>query len=433
MGRCLDQGQDHESKISEKELACAPLSGYNHLAVFLRWAYQKGMIREEVFEKEPRLEPAMKGAGDLREVLADSAYLKGRVRSDYFTEECRIFAEWFYAFGRSGYPHCVDQHAEAYFGTEKYHCAQFKDEAYLFVPYDEAYYQNLSKYIDAAWENRPPKLKGQSVGKEKLDDILDVLRRESETDAVFIKTETGDANLCSSKIGGLPYWPKDKEYPTDSNGNKLILLAQINLSDFKFEKLPDKGLLQFFVADDDVLGLDGPKGYKVVYHEKVDLQIREEDVRSQGIRSNADLDDESYMFPVQASIPVSFTIQKDHLQSINDGFDEIVSRVLNEKYGYQCDSPWRFLSKEDYGYLEQDAPEANHKMFGYPFFTQGDPRNDAASIEKYDTLLFQLDSEFSEGRKEICIGDAGVINFFINSRDLAERNFEDVLYYWDCY
>ena len=35
---------------------------------------------------------------------------------------------------------------------KKYHCEEYKDEAYLFVPYDEEYYQGLSKYIDKAWE-----------------------------------------------------------------------------------------------------------------------------------------------------------------------------------------------------------------------------------------------------------------------------------------
>lgn len=31
-------------------------------------------------------------------------------------------------------------------------CAGFQDEAYLFIPYDENYYMQMSKYIDEAWE-----------------------------------------------------------------------------------------------------------------------------------------------------------------------------------------------------------------------------------------------------------------------------------------
>ena len=36
--------------------------------------------------------------------------------------------------------------------AEKYNCEEYKDEAYLFVPYDEEYYKGLSEYIDIAWK-----------------------------------------------------------------------------------------------------------------------------------------------------------------------------------------------------------------------------------------------------------------------------------------
>ena len=429
----IDDGFSHESKIESKGLSCPPLSGFNHLAVFLRWAYGKGLVKEEVFRLEPLLKPALDGNEDIRKVLAKSTYFKGKLRSDLFVDESREFVEWFYNFTRKGaYPDCVDQNAENYFGTEKYNSEEFQDEAYLFVPYDDDYYKNLSKFIDDAYENVHPKISGKSIGKDILDDVLETVRKESETDAVFIETGTGDTNLFSSKFGGLPYWPADKEYPTDSNGNKLLLLAQINLNDVNFDKLPSKGILQFFVANDDIIGLDDEKGSKVVYHEVIDTSITEEDVRNCGIMSNLDLNDDSLMFPFQACFSLSFSVRKDILHTINEGFDDIANRVLNEKYGLNCDFPWSYLCKEDYRYLEKDAPDCNHKMFGHPYFTQGDPRTDIESIEKYDTLLFQLDSEFVNGKPEIIIGDSGIINFFINSKDLENLNFDDVLYNWDC-
>ena len=431
--KLIDDGYSHESKIESKGLSCPPLSGFNHLAVFLRWAYGKGMINEEVFRLEPLLKPALEGDGDVRKVLAKSTYFTGKIRLDHFADESREFVEWFYTFGRRGaYPSCVDKNAENYFGTEKYNSEEFQDEAYLFVPYDDDYYKNLSKFIDDAFENAPPKLTGKSVGKDVLDDILETVRKESETDAVFIETGTGDTDLFSSKFGGLPYWPADKEYPTDYKGDKLVLLAQINLSDFTIDKLPSKGLLQFFVANDDVIGLDNENGSKVVYHEVIDANITEEDIRNRGIRSNVDLQDDFLMFPFRNCFSLSFNVRKDRLHTINEGFDGIASRVLNEKYGYKCDFLWSYLCQEDYRYLENGVPEYNHKMFGYPFFTQDDPRSDLESITKYDTLLFQLDSEYGKDKPEIYIGDSGVINFFINSKDLANLNFDDVLYNWDC-
>ena len=67
-----------------------------------------------------------------------------------------------------------------------------------------------------------------------------------------------------------------------------------------------------------------------------------------------------------------------------------------------------------------------NKLLGYPFFTQYDPRD---TKTKYNTLLFQLDSD----NKNIMWGDFGVGNFFINNKDLENLNFSNVYFTWDCY
>lgn len=151
----IDDGFKHESKILEKKLSCPPLSGFNHIAVYLRWAYNKGLLLDSVLESEPRLKAALDGEGDLREVIANSELLKGKIKTDIFTEEGALFTRCFYQFNdcKFVYPLCVDRNAKAYFG-EGYKNKEFKHEAYLFVPYDEEYYVNLSKYIDDAWNNR---------------------------------------------------------------------------------------------------------------------------------------------------------------------------------------------------------------------------------------------------------------------------------------
>ncbi len=38
-------------------------------------------------------------------------------------------------------------------GSEEYNNPKYKDEAYLFIPYDEEYYNGLSRFIDEAFEN----------------------------------------------------------------------------------------------------------------------------------------------------------------------------------------------------------------------------------------------------------------------------------------
>ena len=68
-----------------------------------------------------------------------------------------------------------------------------------------------------------------------------------------------------------------------------------------------------------------------------------------------------------------------------------------------------------------------HKIGGYAFFTQTDPRIDEPKFEEY-ILLFQLDSI-----GEINWGDAGVGHLFIHPDDLAKKDFSKVVYHFDCY
>jgi uncharacterized protein YwqG len=67
-----------------------------------------------------------------------------------------------------------------------------------------------------------------------------------------------------------------------------------------------------------------------------------------------------------------------------------------------------------------------HKIGGYAYFTQSDPREYIKDSET-SILLFQMDTD-----DEIMWGDAGVANFFINSADLINKDFSRVMYNWDC-
>ena len=92
--------------------------------------------------------------------------------------------------------------------------------------------------------------------KVKLDTIINEIKKRTEMEYYKISLGEETNDIYTSKLGGLPYWDLNKEYPTDSNGKKLILLAQINFEKEKFddERLPKNGILQFFIDDDDLLG-----------------------------------------------------------------------------------------------------------------------------------------------------------------------------------
>ena len=75
------------------------------------------------------------------------------------------------------------------------------------------------------------------------------------------------------------------EWPTNRDGEKLKMLAQINLSELpENEFLSAHGLLQFFIGDDDLMGLEfesegqsrdsinkEQSQYRVVYHSDLTL------------------------------------------------------------------------------------------------------------------------------------------------------------------
>ena len=102
---------------------------------------------------------------------------------------------------------------------------------------------------------------------------------KEKTETVFYRAiceKVENIDIFSSKLGGIPYWDLNRKFPTDSKGNKLALLAQINFEKEKFEdeKMPKTGIVQIFVATDDTNGLnfeaqDVQKDWKIIYHEKI--------------------------------------------------------------------------------------------------------------------------------------------------------------------
>ena len=57
--------------------------------------------------------------------------------------------------------------------------------------------------------------------------------------------------MQQSKLIGIPFLPKDRKYPIDSDGLPMIPFAQINFAEIpKFPGFPDKGLLQVYFSED---------------------------------------------------------------------------------------------------------------------------------------------------------------------------------------
>ncbi len=148
-GEIIDAGYTHSNKVKKLNLDTDEINGVNHMAVFLRWADENNLLSPAVMEKCAELYVEQP---DYRNIIRNHPAFGNMLRTGHFSLKARNFVKYFYQFGKGGFPSCVDKLAEKYFGTEKYNCEEFKDEAYLFVPYDESYYKNLSAYIDREWK-----------------------------------------------------------------------------------------------------------------------------------------------------------------------------------------------------------------------------------------------------------------------------------------
>ncbi len=221
-----------------------------------------------------------------------------------------------------------------------------------------------------------------------------------------------------SKFGGVPYLPKNFDYPRTAKGQYFYLLAQINFQEVPALKgFPKQGILQFYLADDDLYGTDfknltEQKGFRVLYFENLDL--------------NPDhlMDDFAFLpepedFPLTQCHALKFSKQYEPITPHDYRCQLFLGEALDNLISDYIDEQWE----------EEDNlfNSCGHKLGGYPCFAQGDPREGIGLDEEPYELLLQIDSE-----DEIMWGDCGVGNFFIKPSALKQKNFSDILYTWDC-
>ena len=151
----MDDASYHIESIEEKGLPIDPINAYNHMAIYLRWCMEHDLMGEEFLKeygevaKQVKADPA---SVDLRAFIQNE--LDGCLFFVLFDQRGRAFAGNYYGGGDSPYyPADVDDNALRFFGPERYHSNEFQDEAYLFIPFDEDYYQAMAKVIEERFTN----------------------------------------------------------------------------------------------------------------------------------------------------------------------------------------------------------------------------------------------------------------------------------------
>ena len=131
--------------------------------------------------------------------------------------------------------------------------------------------------------------KARQTAKEVYDlarQITAELHAEHRRPCVRFTLEPGEPELCASKAGGTPYLPRDMAWPLDGEGGPLSLLAQVDCAGLSgLPDFPQTGLLQFWIAWEDVCGVDfedltNTAGFRVLYHETMDPSVTAEEVQA---------------------------------------------------------------------------------------------------------------------------------------------------------
>ena len=153
----LDEAAPHLESIREKCLPVDELNAFSHLAIYLRWCIEHDLMSESFCERWPEIVEAVRtnpAEACLREWLRDK--LKGELHASIFNERGADFACYYYGALHEYTPHYtmdVDIHAVSRIGVERNFSDEIKDEAYLFLPFDEDYYREMARIIERRYEN----------------------------------------------------------------------------------------------------------------------------------------------------------------------------------------------------------------------------------------------------------------------------------------
>ncbi len=248
--------------------------------------------------------------------------------------------------------------------------------------------------------------------------------QKTQQTAIAIKASYEETPaLLHSRFGGTPYWQDGITAPTDNDGNYLALLAQINFAELPVQTdLPGHGILQFFIPknnDDYGAELDKPGSSGQMLTKFWPYPSIDKARPWPGGDMHAD-----DLVPVFGAHSLHFDEKIDYA-----GVDTIECAEALGANPFEVLEDIALNEKEEtlfYDMISDYTAPQGHKLLGYPYFTQGEPRTDSDY-----RLLLQIDTDM-ENDNDIMWGDNGVGHIFIRQADLRAQRFDRVWFYWDC-
>ena len=163
----MDCADWHLETIQEKNLPVDELSAYNHMAIYLRWCMEHDLMGEEFLAEYKEVVEKVKAdpaSVDLRAFIRDE--LDGQLVGPMFNKIGWAFASYYYGEPDSPhFPSDIDDYAISVIGQKRNYSDEIQDEAYLFIPFDEDYYQAMAKVIEKRFAN----WQGQDFDEDTLE------------------------------------------------------------------------------------------------------------------------------------------------------------------------------------------------------------------------------------------------------------------------
>ena len=163
----MDDASYHIESIEEKGLPIDPINAYNLFAIYLRWCIEHDLMGEEFLAEYKEVVEKVKAAPasvDLRAFIRDE--LDGQLVGPMFNKIGWAFASYYYGEPDSPhFPSDIDDYAISVIGQERNYSDEIQDEAYLFIPFDEDYYQAMAKVIEKRFTN----WQGQDFDEDTLE------------------------------------------------------------------------------------------------------------------------------------------------------------------------------------------------------------------------------------------------------------------------
>ncbi len=169
--------------------------------------------------------------------------------------------------------------------------------------------------------------------------------------------------------------------------------------------MPTKGLLQFFIsAEDERFGADfeqptTQKDFRIIYHPEITQDSTKIIIDFSYLNT---LNLEEFIIPEAAKL--TFELDYQPVSARDYRFEKIFQDNIDLEKNINDENEILELSD----LYDEHYDGEGHKIGGYPFFTQTDPRDWREELLEHNVLLLQIDTDDA---LNITRGDAGVANF----------------------